>query len=114
VSQQDAQMALQEDQVDRNRLDADNDGQACEDCDYSASAEDGSGNGAEDTANGAELLDSAREVFTTSLHTVAGLGAVIFVALAVVAATVLHDLRAVGKDTGAEVEVLPEPVEAAA
>jgi LPXTG-motif cell wall-anchored protein len=31
VSQQDAQMALQEDQVDRSRLDADKDGQACED-----------------------------------------------------------------------------------
>ena len=51
---------------------------------------------------GAELLDPAREAFTARLNAAAGAGAVLFVALAVLAAALLRHPR-----SGSEPEVLP-------
>jgi DHA2 family multidrug resistance protein-like MFS transporter len=55
---------------------------------------------------GGELLDSAREAFTTGLNTAAGVGAVLFLALAVIAPVVLRRVRpdAEAEDDGADAD----------
>ena len=50
---------------------------------------------------GAALLGTAREAFTSGLHAVAGVGAVVFVALAILAASVLHHVPPSGQTPAA-------------
>jgi preprotein translocase subunit SecG len=48
-----------------------------------------------------EMLDAAREAFTSGLNVVAAIGAVVFVAFAILAATALRDKGATGETADA-------------
>ncbi len=59
---------------------------------------------------GAALLDAARDAFTSGLHAVAGVGAVVFVALAILAASLLRHVPPTGQAPTGQ----PDAVQAAA
>ena len=57
---------------------------------------------------GAELLESASDAFTTGLNLAGGFGAALFLAMAVVALTVLRTLDRPSRDTGPDEEIVVE------
>jgi MFS transporter, DHA2 family, multidrug resistance protein len=59
---------------------------------------------------GAALFDGARDAFTSGLHAVAGVGAVVFVALAILAAGLLRHVPPTGQaPTGQALPTSPTP-----